>query len=72
MQRRTMTVGKPGALVEMPARERAQPVEMRLDMAEQRIWEVDAQEVGQRRRSSCPWCRARAARADSLRPPYPA
>jgi hypothetical protein len=33
----------------MAAGERAQPVEMRLDMTEQRIGQMDAQEIGQRR-----------------------
>ena len=49
MQHRHMPVGQPRAFVEMPAGQRAQPVEMRLDMTEQRIRQMDAQEIGQRR-----------------------
>ena len=44
-----MPVGKPRAFVEMTAGERAQPVEMRLDMAKQRVGQMDAQQIGQRR-----------------------
>jgi hypothetical protein len=33
----------------MTAGKRAQPVEMRLDMTEQRFGQMDAQEIGQRR-----------------------
>ena len=49
MQHRHMTVGEPRAFVEMTAGERAQPVEMRLDMAKQRIGQMNAQQIGQRR-----------------------
>jgi hypothetical protein len=36
VQHRGMAVGQPRAFVEMAAGQRAEPVEMRLDMAEQR------------------------------------
>jgi hypothetical protein len=49
VQHRHVTVGKPRAFVEMTAGERAQAVEMRLDMAEQRIGQMDAEQVRQRR-----------------------
>ena len=49
MQFRHVPVGKPRAFVEMTAGQRAQPVEMRLDMAKQRIRQMDAQQIGQRR-----------------------
>ncbi len=49
MQHRHVTVGEPGAFVEMAAGERAEPIEMRLDMAKQRVGQMDAQQVGQRR-----------------------
>ena len=49
VQHRHVAVGKPRAFVEMAAGERAQPVEMRLDMAKQRIGQMDAQQIGQRR-----------------------
>jgi hypothetical protein len=44
-----MPVGEPRALVEVTAGERAQPVEMGLDMAEQRIGQMDAKQIRQRR-----------------------
>ena len=49
VQHRHMPVGQPRAFVEMTAGERAQPVEMRLDMAKQRIRQVNAQQIRQRR-----------------------
>ena len=49
MQHRHMPVGQPRAFVEMAAGERAQPIEMRLDMAKQRIGQMDAKQIGQRR-----------------------
>ena len=49
MQLRHVTVGEARAFVEMAASEPAEPVEMRLDMAKQRIGQMDAQQVGQRR-----------------------
>ena len=49
MQHRHMPVGQPRAFVEMAAGERAQPVEMRLDMTKQRIGQMDPQQIGQRR-----------------------
>src|ERR1700733_9769497 len=48
MQHRHMAVGEPRAFVEMTAGKRPQPVEMRLDMAEQRIRKMDAEQIGQR------------------------
>ena len=48
VQHRHVAVGKPRAFVEMAAGERAQQVEMRLDMAEQRIGQMDAEQVRQR------------------------
>ena len=49
VQHRHVAVGEPGAFVEMAAGELAQPVEMRLDMAEQRVGQMDAQQIRQRR-----------------------
>jgi hypothetical protein len=49
VQYRHVAVGQPRAFVEMTAGEPAEPVEMRLDMAEQRIRQMNAQQVGQRR-----------------------
>ncbi len=49
MQHRYVPVGKPCAFIEMTAGERAQAVEMRLDMAKQRIWQMNAQQIRQRR-----------------------
>jgi len=49
VQHRHVAVGKPCAFVEMPAGERAEAVEMRLDMAKQRLGEMDAEQIGQRR-----------------------
>ena len=43
MQLRHMPVGQPRAFVEMTAGERSQPIEMRLDMAEQRIGQMNPQ-----------------------------
>ncbi len=48
MQHRHVPVGEPRAFVEMTAGERAQPIEMRLDMAEQRVRQMDAQQIRQR------------------------
>ncbi len=47
MQDRGMPVGEPRAFVERAASERAQPVQIRLDVAEQRIWQMNAQQVRQ-------------------------
>jgi hypothetical protein len=44
-----MPIGEPRAFVEMTTGERAQPVEMRFDMTKQRVVEIDAQQIGQRR-----------------------
>jgi hypothetical protein len=44
-----VAVGEPSAFVEMAAGERAQPVEMRLDVAKQRFGEMQAQQIRQRR-----------------------
>ena len=49
MQHRHMPVGQPRAFVEMTAGQRAEPIEMRLDMAKQRIGQMDAQQIRQRR-----------------------
>ena len=49
VQHRHMPVGQPRAFVEMAAGERAEPIEMRLDMAKQRIGQMDAQQIRQRR-----------------------
>ena len=49
MQHRHVAVGEPRALVEMASGERAEPVEMRLDMAKQRVRQMNPQEIGQRR-----------------------
>ena len=49
MQHRRVAVGEPRAFVEMAAGKRAEPVEMRLDMAKQRVGQMDAQQIGQRR-----------------------
>ena len=53
MQHRHMPVGQPRAFVEMTAREAAQTIEMRLDMAKQSV--------------SGRWMRKRSARAGSAR-----
>src|SRR5437667_186626 len=39
VQHRGVTVGEPRAFVEMAAGKPAEPIEMRLDMAKQRLWE---------------------------------
>ena len=44
-----VTIGQSRALVEMGAGQLAQPIEMRLEMAKQRVRQMDAQEIGQRR-----------------------
>ena len=49
VQHRRMAVGKPRAFVEMAAGKPAQPIEMRLDMAKQRIGQMQAQQIRQRR-----------------------
>ena len=49
MQDRHVPVGQPRAFVEMPAGERAQPVEMRFDMTEQSIRQMNPQQISQRR-----------------------
>ena len=48
MQHRRMPVGQPRAFVEMAAGQFAEAIEMRLDMPEQRVGQIDAQQVGQR------------------------
>jgi hypothetical protein len=48
VQHRHVTVGKPRAFVEMTAGERAQAVQMRFDMAKQRIGQMNAEQVRQR------------------------
>src|SRR5664279_6657753 len=49
VQHRGVAVGQPRAFVEMAAGKLTEPVKMRLDMAEQPIRQMDAQEIGQRR-----------------------
>ena len=49
MQHRHVPVGKPRAFVEVTAGERAEAVEMRLDMAKQRIGQMNPQQIRQRR-----------------------
>ena len=44
-----MAVGQPRAFVEMAAGQRAEPVEMRLDMAKQRVGQMQPQQIRQRR-----------------------
>jgi hypothetical protein len=49
MQHRHVPVGEPRTLVEMTAGQRAEAIEMRLDMAEQGVGKMDAKQIGQRR-----------------------
>ena len=49
MQHRRVAVGEPRAFVEIAAGQFAEAIEMRLDMAEQRIGEMQPQQIGQRR-----------------------
>ena len=49
VQHRHVAVGEPRAFVEMAAGERAEPIEMRLDMAEQRVRQMNPQKIRQRR-----------------------
>ncbi len=49
VQHRRMAVGQPRAFVEMAAGHGAEPVEMRLDVAERRVRQMQAQQIGQRR-----------------------
>ena len=49
VQDRRMPVGEPRAVVEGTTGQFAEAIEMRLDMAEQRVGQVDAQEVGENR-----------------------
>ena len=49
VQHRRMAVGEPRAFVEMAAGELAEPVEMRLDMAKQRLGQMQPQQIRQRR-----------------------
>ncbi len=48
VQHRRVAVGKARAFVETAAGELAEPIEMRLDMAKQRLRQMDAQEIRQR------------------------
>jgi hypothetical protein len=48
MQHRDMAIGQSRTFVEVAAGEFPQPVEMRLDMAEQRIRKMYAQEISER------------------------
>ena len=49
MQHRRVAVGEPRAFVEIAAGQFAEAIEMRLDMAEQRIGKMQPQQIGQRR-----------------------
>ncbi len=49
VQHRGMAVGQPRAFVEIAAGQPAETVEMRLDMAEQRLGQMQPQQIGQRR-----------------------
>mgnify|MGYP003694161543 CR=1 FL=1 len=49
MQHRRVAVGEPRAFVEIAAGQLAEPIEMRLDMAEQRIGKMQPQQIRQRR-----------------------
>ena len=49
MQHRRVAVGEPRAFVEIAAGQFAEAIEMRLDMAEQRIGQMQPQQIGQRR-----------------------
>jgi hypothetical protein len=44
-----MAVGEPRAFVEMTAGERAEPVEMRLDVAKQPVGQMQPQQIRERR-----------------------
>jgi hypothetical protein len=52
VQHRHVTVGDPRAFIEMTAGKVAEAIQMRLDMAKQRLRQMDAQQVGQRRVST--------------------
>ena len=49
MQHRRMAIGQPRAFVEIAAGQFAEAIEMRLDMAEQRVGEMEPQQISQRR-----------------------
>jgi hypothetical protein len=49
VQHRHVAIGEPRALVEMAAGERTEPIEMRLEVAEQRVRQMNPQKVSQRR-----------------------
>ena len=49
MQHRRVAVSEPRTFVEIAAGQFAQAIEMRLDMAEQRVGEMQSQQIGQRR-----------------------
>ncbi len=49
MQHGHVPVGEPCTFVEMTAGQPAEPIEVRLDMAEQGIRKMDAKQIGQRR-----------------------
>ncbi|MGX1050897.1 hypothetical protein AB7M74_001832 [Bradyrhizobium japonicum] len=49
VQHRRVPVGEPRALVEMATGEFAETIEMRLDVAEQRVRQMDTQQIRQRR-----------------------
>ena len=49
VQHRRVAVGKPRAFVEIASSQLTETIEMRLDMAEQRIRQMQPQQIGQRR-----------------------
>ena len=49
VQHRRMAVGEPRAFVEMAAGKRAEPVEMRLDVAKQSVRQMEPQQIRERR-----------------------
>ena len=49
VQHRHMPIGKPRAFIEMTAGECTQPIEMRLDVAKQRIGQINTEQIRQRR-----------------------
>ena len=49
VQHRRMAIGQPRAFVEMAAGESAEAIEMRLDMPEQRVGQMQLEQIRQRR-----------------------
>jgi hypothetical protein len=48
VEHRGMSIGKPRTFVEMAARQSAQAIKMRLDVAKQRLGQMNAQQIRQR------------------------